>query len=122
MRSLVTALSFSLVSTVATSATAADISCLAIHEFQNSRQQLEHQEKPLKTTFSSAGLISMETDLDNHNFSLRGDPNGEEFLAIISQGPSYTKGLTANGSFNSTGQLRVAIIDGLTVHKLVCQR
>lgn len=105
-----------------TQAANAEIKCTAIHEWLNPQGHLEHEEKELKTVFQSKEMLSLETDLDGRNFSLKGDPAGEEFLLLITQGPDYTKGAVTNATFNASGALRVSTVDGTVVHKLACRR
>lgn len=100
----------------------AEIKCVAVHEWMNARNKLEQIEKELVKSFEAPDMLVLETDLDGRNFSLRGDPKGDEFLIFITQAPNYDKGIVLNAGFNGAGQLRVSSVDGTVVHKLVCSR
>ena len=101
------------------SAAMAEIECKATKKIITKTETKTITVKLTPTSYGSK-LKVFRGDLQLFHFSVRDDYSGS-LLAMITEGPDYTRGTTLNSGLDMDGKIKMSIVRGNTVHFLTCQ-
>ncbi|MCB0379187.1 MAG: hypothetical protein KDD33_11910 [Bdellovibrionales bacterium] len=105
-----------------TMAAQADFACKGQFQLTDTAGKTTIQEIELATEYEDPNLIKVSGDIGEYHFMVRGNKLSQEYLMMITLGPYYQNGVTAATTWNASGSMRVARVDGNNVYRVLCQK
>lgn len=97
---------------------ALSMDCIGSKRFLDDRGQSQLKEVKLENAFEYTDA-KIHADIDDAYFVFT-KYDKEQFVAKITFGPEYTKGIVSTATFDQNNRFELASVNGATVYKLVC--